>query len=170
MHSELMLKNQRLAKHIGQMTAEEIMAIVPEATRAKLREGGARAFRDAMQDHWSVLVSASIKFNATLSRKKYSVLRRAMSCEWDKTKASWNHAEFEGIKFPELATRYKLEKFVGEVKDKVGLKDFADGLGAKVDPNYLLAANAMESVNWGYFKIENGFIVNHDGTNPDSSS
>jgi hypothetical protein len=154
MHSELMLKNKKLAKYIGQMDVKELLSILPATSRAKLREEGAKAFRDAMQEHWSVLVSSSIKFNATLSRKKFEVLRRSLSCAWDKTEAAWKHCEFEGIAFPKLATRYKIDKFVNEVKKEVGLDSFADGLGASVDPNVLLAANAMDSANNGYFKIE----------------
>jgi hypothetical protein len=166
-HKKLKLGREKLEKDIRSLSANSLLDIVSPKVADKLQQAGAKRFCDSVQAHWSTLLCANIKFGSTLSRSKYNTIRKELSCAWDGNRGISVHQECLGVKFPRIASRYMIDKFVGEVKDELGLREFGEGLGACVDVRKLLAANTMESVEREWFSVENGRVYDQFGKDPE---
>jgi hypothetical protein len=75
---------------------------------------------------------------------------------------------FNGVEFPTLASRHKLEQEVEQIKVDTGLEPFNNGLGVKVDLRELLKINVLESVRVGLFYIDaTGQVKQQHGEDPE---
>ena len=78
-----------------------------------------------MQEHFSVVLCLDLKYSAPLSRKKYNHFRNRLACTWDE--GTWVREKHNGVAFPQLQSRYALEKMVKEIKDEYGIQKLNEG-------------------------------------------
>jgi hypothetical protein len=132
---------------------------------ARIERDGAREFARAQQDHLDVVACTQIKYQNALSRRKYQKLRQALSGVWCADEGRHVRLEFNEVQFPILASRYAILKFVGEIKEKMGVEPFCEGKGAKLDLRTLLSAATLESVDRGFFEVtdDNNVVQVCDG-------
>jgi hypothetical protein len=95
----------------------------------------------SMTRHWSKARCLDIKFRNWLSREKYDQVRRSLSSTF--TDGVWVLNSHNGTFFPQLVSRYVLDKVRHGIARDSGLKQFADGLGASVDIRTLVQVRWM---------------------------
>ena len=95
----------------------------------------------SMTRHWSKARCLDIKFRNWLSREKYDQVRRSLSSTF--TDGVWVLNSHNGTFFPQLVSRYVLDKVRHGIARDSGLKQFAAGLGASVDIRTLVQVRWM---------------------------
>ena len=145
-------------------------AIVPEGYVNKLVKEGQQEWADSYQDHWSIAASLALKFRCTLSREKFNMVRHTLSYLWSGEVGKWVRGNHNGVMFPQLHSRYMLDRAVAKIAADTGLRSFDDGLGAMVELRELLRVNIEEGVKKGlfYLDLETGTrVVQEHGRNPE---
>ena len=95
----------------------------------------------SMTRHWSKARCLDIKIRNWLSREKYDQVRRSLSSTF--IDGVWVQNSHNGTFFPQLMSRYRLDKVIRGIARDSGLKQFADGLGASVDIRTLVQVRWM---------------------------
>ncbi len=95
----------------------------------------------AMTSHWSKARYLDIKIRNWLSREKYDQMRRSLSSTF--IDGVWVQNSHNGTFFPQLMSRYRLDKVIRGIARDSGLKQFADGLGASMDIRTLVQVRWM---------------------------
>ena len=168
LHHQLTSRTQQLARELGRMPLVDAKtALHPDVLRA-LRCEGAREFAQALEQHWSVDNCATIKYFNYLSRYKYNDVRLRLSSAWRRDEGGWVRCEGPyGVEFPRLCSRYKIDMYAGMAREEAGITKFAEGRGVLCDLRKLLEACVLQAVKDGYFRIENGKVVQADGRDPE---
>lgn len=124
----------------------------PSGHRAREKKEAQVEFAQAMQKRWGHTTCLDLKYRNMLSREKYEQVRRGLSYKWKKAK--WTRRSHNGVPFPVLSTRYRLEELVKEIKLETGLEPFSNGLGVRVDLREMIRINLLESIRVGLFYID----------------
>jgi hypothetical protein len=142
--------------------------LLPERCLDELVKEGQEEYAKCMQKQWSVSSSLSIKYRSMLSRDKFNSIRHALSYTWD-AETGWTRVSFNGVKFPQLQSRYKLEASVQAIKKATGFHNWDKGKGVAVDLRKLVIVNILEAVRTGKFYIdeETAEVRQHGGRQPE---
>jgi hypothetical protein len=149
-------------------SAPNFTRLLPDACVMHLVQNGQQEFADSMQKHWSVGASLSIKYRCMLSRDKYNQIRHALAYTWD-AEAGWDRVSYNGVNFPQLQSRHKLEKSVQQIKLATGFTKWDEGFGVAVDLRKLVVLNTIEAIRTGLFVIdeETATVKQFRGANPE---
>ena len=159
----------RMKAALARLSSADAKEFLAPGVVCALKKEGAEELVAAMQRHWDVHRSATLRYYNGLSRRKYDDVRRRLSSIWEKEPAGgWVRACCpNGVPFPQLASRHKVEQYAADIRDDCGVNVFADGRGVECDLRAMLADVVCDSLDSGHFKIENSTALQANGDSPE---
>ena len=139
-------------EHIHLADPASLLAMLPQGIFDKQIKLGMQRFSNSMQDHWSVNACMGLKYRSVLSREKYCRMRVDLSSTFDN--GSYTRQSFNGILFPQLQTRYQIDKRVKEIQVATGMTSFDGGLGVMIELRELMRLNILEYLDKGLFVFD----------------
>ena len=124
---------------------------------------GQQSFADFIQAHYTAALAVNIKYTLLLSRMKYDRLRKLLSSFFERRTDSWERLSFNGVMFPYLPGRFKMDNFVKGIKQEFSLRVSANGLSASADLRTIMRNAIICSLEEGFYKVENSVITTLSG-------